>query len=58
MKNLYGLNIISFKIIKRKWIFFEDNLMKILLKLILEEYFLRKFLFKIIYVEFLIICVL
>lgn len=51
MKNLHGLNIISFKTIKRKRISSEDNSMKTLSKSILEEYFLRKSLFKITYVE-------
>lgn len=51
MKNPHGLNIISFKTIKRKRISSEDNSMKTLSKSILKEYFLRKSLFKITYVE-------
>lgn len=51
MKNPHGLNIISFKTIKRKRISSEENSMKTLSKSILEEYFLRKSLFKITYVE-------
>lgn len=58
MKNPHSLNIISFKTIKRKRISSEDNSMKTLSKSILEEYFLRKSLFKITYVEPSITCAL